>query len=105
MVEERPIDEWRNKVEPVLLSKKREFEMFGYRGISCDDIWKCLKEKVWKHKRHFRLHEVVQDIFHLKIHTYMDYLSVNSLNKASKTKDDLMASIQAVMHQEKEFKE
>lgn len=105
MLDERPIEEWKDKVQPVLESKRKEFEIFGYREISCDDIWQCLVEKIWKDKKTFRLHEVVQSIFHLKINTYMDYLAIRSLNQTQKpSKDELMAQIHAVMQQEEEQK-
>lgn len=100
MVGERPIEEWKDEVQLVLESKRKEFELLGYQEISRDDIWRCLIEKVWKDKTKLRLHEVVQGIFHLKINTYMDYLAISSLNRTSK--DELMASINAVMQQEEE---
>lgn len=101
MLNEKLIDDWRNEVQLVLESKRREFELLGYQEISSDDIWRCLVEKVWKNKTSLRLHEVVQGIFHLKVNTYMDYLALNTLHHTSK--DELMASINAVIQQEEEI--
>lgn|SRR5690625_837172 len=94
----KSVDEWREKVHLVLESKRNEFEMLGYKEITHDDIWRYLKDAVWKDNRKRHLYEVVQSIFKLQIHNYMDYLTLHSLSD-DETPDDLMASIQQVMNQ------
>lgn len=91
------IDEWKDEMKIVLHSKQREYELLGYNEISADDIWDCLKDFVWKGNPEKHLHEVVQDIFHLPIHVYMDYLSLHTLQKEDPLKD----AIEAVMQQGK----
>lgn len=96
----RPMDEWKEKVELVLESKRKEFEMLGYRDISPDSIWECVLK--YDQGGPKRLYEVVQAIFQLQIHTYMDYLALHSIQSSSNQVDDeLMASIHAVMEHEK----
>lgn len=89
----KPVDEWKEEMHVVLHSKQREFELLGYNEITAEDIWRCLKEFIWKGNPNKHLHEVVQDIFHLPIHVYMDYLSFNTLQKD----DGLIDAIEAVM--------
>lgn len=91
------IAEMKNNLMPALNSKEFEFKMMGYKDISTDDIWECLFEKVWKTKQEFTLHQVVQDILHLPIHTYMSYLTLSAYHIDN---DDLMMSIQAVTKNE-----
>src|SRR5699024_8014462 len=91
--EEKTVQEWREKVEPALLSKQRDFKIIGYKDVSKEEIWQCLEEKVWKGNPTKRLYQVVEDIFHLSTATYMSYMTVNALKADD---DDLMASIQAV---------
>ena len=98
-MEEKTIQEWRLIVEPALRSKQGEFKLVGYSDISTEEIWECLKEKVWKGNPTKRLHEVVQDIFHLPTTTYISFITVNALRVED---DDLMASIQAVTEGEEQ---
>src|SRR5699024_844633 len=95
----RPVSEWREELDVVLKSKGAEFEMLGYKDITTDEIWRCLVEYIWKEDKQLHLYEVVQSVFQLQIHTYMDFLSLDSLTNQVKVKDDdLMASINAVMN-------
>ncbi|HLS23499.1 MAG TPA: post-transcriptional regulator [Pseudogracilibacillus sp.] len=97
----KPVSEWKEKVYSVLKSKEKEFAMLGYKEIDAEDIWRCLSEHIWKTDQDKRLYEVVQDIFQLQIHTYMDYLAIDSIQQAKEQVDDeLMASIHAVMNPE-----
>jgi|SRR5699024_990160 len=99
----RPVSQWRDDVKEVLLSKQKEFEMLGYKEITVDEIWRCLAETVWKKDKKRHLYEVVQAIFQLQIHTYMDFLTIDSLqSKTIETDDELMASINAVMQRNNE---
>nr|WP_246569852.1 post-transcriptional regulator [Lentibacillus saliphilus] len=86
------VNEWRAELGSVLESKVYEFKSMGYEEVTADDIWQCLNRKVWtEHPCQKRLHEVVQDIFHLASSTYMSYLTVSAFEE-----DDLMASIAAL---------
>lgn len=97
----RPVEQWKDEVAVVLESKRSEFEMLGYKEITVDGIWDCLIQNILKNNEETRLHEIVQAIFQLQIHTYMDFLALDSLhNIAIETDDELMASINAVMQRE-----
>jgi len=93
MERERPIEEWKELLTPVLESKVEELHLMDYNQANVENIWTCLQEKVWKGTPHKRLHEVTQDIFHLSGPVFMNYLTVD----AYKDDSDLMSSIQAVM--------
>lgn len=85
------VEEWRTTVLPVIDSKVNELIVMGYSKVNREEVWSCLKKKVWKGNPEKRLHEVVQDILHLRPHVYMSYLTMNAYQD-----DDLMASIQAL---------
>lgn len=89
------VDEWKQSIIPALNSKADELEMLGYAQATPEDVWKCLKEKVWKGDPEKRLYEVVQDIFHLSSNIYLSYLTM-----ASYQNEDLMASIAALTENE-----
>lgn len=91
MVEEQTVEEWKPFVKPALMSKTDEFFLMGYSNATSEDIWNCLVTTVWSGNPKKRLYEVVEDIFHLRSHTYMSYLTVNVLKD-----DDLAASIAAL---------
>lgn len=91
------IIEWKDKLIPALRSKEFEFKMMGYKDISTEDIWECLLEKVWKRKNETPLYQIVQDILHLPIRVYMNYLALSAYHVDN---DDLMLSIQAVTDNE-----
>lgn len=88
---------WREKLQPALDSKKREFELLGYKDISSEDIWQCLVKHIWKGNQVLPLHKVVQDILHLQAHVYMSYLSLQIFDLKN---NDLAKSIEAVTHNE-----
>lgn len=97
-MEKKTVQEWKDIVAPALRSKQGEFKLIGYADVSTEKIWQCLEERVWKNNPQKRLHEVVEDIFHLSTATYMNFMTVKALKS---DKDDLMASIQAVTEGEK----
>ncbi|SFA69214.1 Post-transcriptional regulator [Lentibacillus halodurans] len=70
--------EWKAEIGPALKSKATELRLMGYNEATSEDVWNCLKEKVWKGNPSKRLYEVVQDIFHLSSNIYMSYLTVNA---------------------------
>lgn len=89
-MEAKSIQEWKKTIYPALLSKKSELKLIGYAEVTVDELWRCLEEKVWKGNPSKRLHEVVQDIFHLSATTYMNFITVNALHVEE---DDLLTSI------------
>jgi len=98
-VKVKTIKEWKPIVTPALQSKQNEFKLVGYSDVTKEEIWQCLEAKVWKGNPTMRLHEVVQDIFHLPTSTYMSFITVNALQT---NEDDLMSSIQAVTEGEQQ---
>lgn len=90
--ESKTIEDWRADIEPALISKAKELQLMGYPEATKEDVWDCLVAKVWKNNPSKRLHEVVQDIFHLRTNTYMSYLTV----QAQANEEDLLTSIQAL---------
>lgn len=88
----RSVSEWRPIIQPVIDSKVRELVLMGYSQATSKDIWRCLEERVWKGNPTKLLHEVVQDVFHLKGSVYMSYLTLNAYQED----DDLMTSIAAL---------
>src|SRR5690625_3741826 len=93
----KTVQEWRDDVTPILLSKQEELRAIGYTEVTVEQIWDCLFEKVWKGNKEKRLYEVVQDIFHLRASMYMGFITVNAMQD---DEDDLMSSISALMGSE-----
>lgn len=93
------VKEWKMSVEPAIDSKVQEFIQMGYEKTTSADIWSCLEQRVWKGNPTKKLHEIVQDIFHLSSDVYIGYLTMN----AYQDDDGLMASI-AALTQPKETK-
>ncbi|WP_152654734.1 post-transcriptional regulator [Oceanobacillus sp. CFH 90083] len=91
-MESQYVDAWKEMVYPALKSKQEELEMLGYEQATPEDVWRCLSVKVWNRKSEKRLHEIVQDIFHLKSSVYLSYLTIQSYEN-----DDLAASIEALI--------
>lgn len=98
-MEEKTVEQWKREIMPALKSKRSEFKLVGYEDVTEEMIWECLREKVWKGNPKKRLHEVIQDIFHLQATTYMNFVAIEALQVDED--DDLMSSIQAVMQSEK----
>lgn len=87
----KPVQEWKQYIEPVLKSKVQEFKLLGYNKVTQEEIWNCLVERIWKGNPERRLHEIVQDVYHLSANEYMNYMTIDAYQA-----DDLMASIQAL---------
>lgn len=83
--------EWKQMVLPALDSKAEELGMLGYSQATREEVWKCLVQKVWKGDPDKRIHEIIQDIFHLPSSTYLSYLTQNAYQD-----EGLMASIAAL---------
>src|SRR5690625_3061953 len=93
----KPINEWKEKVWPVLESKQNEFISIGYDDVKVEHIWECLERLVWQGEKELPLHRVVQDIFHLTVTMYMDHMAVNALKG---NEEDMMESIRSLMGEE-----
>lgn len=86
------VESWKKLIYPALKSKQEELKMLGYEQATPEGVWQCLCVKIWKGKTEKRLHEIVQDIFHLKSSVYLSYLTIQSYEN-----DDLAASIEALI--------
>ncbi|WP_080874256.1 post-transcriptional regulator [Oceanobacillus timonensis] len=86
------VDAWKEMIYPALKSKQEELEMLGYEQATPEEVWKCLSVKIWKGNPEKKLHEMVQDIFHLKSSVYLSYLTIQSYEN-----DDLAASVEALL--------
>ncbi|WP_101844405.1 post-transcriptional regulator [Halobacillus sp. Marseille-P3879] len=87
----KPVNEWKDAINPVLNSKANEFRLLGYKNATAEDVWQCMLKKIWKNNSKKRLYEVVQDVFHLSNNQYVSYITVEAYQN-----DDLMASIEAL---------
>jgi len=89
---EQTVVEWKPIIKPVIESKVNEFLEMGYTMATSEDLWACLEQKVWGGNPTKKLHEIVQDIFHLSPDIYMSYLTLHAFQDDT----DLMASIAAL---------
>lgn len=56
-------------------SKADEFRLLGYEYVTGKDIWKCVSAKYDKEGEP-PLYKLVNDIYSLKVTTYMNYLTM-----------------------------
>lgn len=75
---EHAYDLYRFDLEPVLKSKVDEFHMLGYDSVTVDGLWECLTNKTWRKPSDKRLHELVSDVYHLKVAEYMSYITIEA---------------------------
>ncbi len=92
----RHVEDWRPEVQEVLQSKVDELKLLQYDGVTHEELWECLLQKVWKKEKQLRLHQVIQDILHLSGNTYMSYLTVQAQQES-----DLFTQIEALQSNEK----
>lgn len=97
MYETKTVHQWKKQIDPVVTSKMEELHLLGYHRATKEDVWNCLVKKVWKEEPKKRLHEIVQDVFHLSSHTYVGFLTADAYQN-----EDLLASIEAVTHTDNE---
>lgn len=72
-----------NQVGPALKSKLEEFQILGYSDISEPQLWEYLLKKKWKKvKEEIKLHQVIQDIFSVKVSDYLNYATIESYKTA-----------------------
>ncbi len=57
-------EELYEKLLPALRSKNRELKFAGFK-MTEEEIWKLLKEHVWKNKKDLSISNIVSDIFSL----------------------------------------
>ncbi|WP_163970105.1 post-transcriptional regulator [Oceanobacillus halotolerans] len=100
MTRTKTVEEWRTTLQPALESKVNELQLMGYTQATKENVWNCLMKKVWRGNPTKRLHEVVQDIFHLSSNIYMSYLTVDTYQETQN--DDIMASIAALTNNDDE---
>lgn len=73
------VEFFRIQVGPALQSKLEEFRLLGYDSISEDGLWEFLLKKKWKRvKEEIKLHEVIRDIFSVKVSDYISYATVEA---------------------------
>lgn len=73
-------DFYRNQVGPAIKSKLEEFRLLGYDSITEKGLWEFLLKKKWKKavKEEMKLHQVIQDIFSVKVSDYISYATVEA---------------------------
>lgn len=78
-----PFDEYRTLVEPALMSKLEEFELFGYDKVTEEELWEFLTKKRWKRVNEERkLHEIVNDILSLNVSDYITYATIEAFKSS-----------------------
>jgi hypothetical protein len=95
---EHPLEHYKEYVMPYITSKKEEFELLGYNQVADNQIWDFFIMKRWKkNSENKMLHQVVNDILHLSISDYMNFVQVEAykapnrfLNGGMDTLNDLL---------------
>ncbi|MGD9677271.1 MAG: post-transcriptional regulator [Vulcanibacillus sp.] len=69
-------EELNKQIEGLCISKAEEFYLMGYKNISGESIWECVREK-YKGELPM-LHIIVNDILSLKVTTYMNWMTMKA---------------------------
>ena len=64
-------------IEEICESKAEEFRLLGYERVTAQEIWECVTEKYAKTGMP-RLHQVVNDIFSLKVTQFMNWMTLSA---------------------------
>lgn len=64
-------------VESLCRSKADEFALLGYSAIQPKDVWECVQSKYRKTGMP-RLHQLVNDIFSMKVTDYMNWMTMQA---------------------------
>lgn len=76
-------------VQPALKSKKEEFTMLGYEGVTEQEIWIFLTRKKWKKpKNDIRLYEIVADILSIQPGEYMNFVTIEAFKFGNLSLED-----------------
>ncbi|WAA11563.1 post-transcriptional regulator [Fervidibacillus halotolerans] len=77
---EHPYEKYRDEVLVVLKSKLEEFKLLNYSHVTEQELWDYLVSKKWrKRKDEIQLHEMVSDIFEVKVSDFISYATVQQL--------------------------
>lgn len=91
-MEPKLASEWKTSLGNVIDSKVNELIYLGYDEANTTNVWQCLMKKVWKKDKVLPLHQVVEDILHLKPHLFMSYMTQMTYQT-----DDLSGAIEGVL--------
>jgi hypothetical protein len=81
-------EEYRKQVQPALISKLEEFELYGYDKVTVEELWEYLTKKRWKRvKEEKQMHEIVNDILKINVSDYITYATI----EAFKSPDNLFS--------------
>ncbi|WP_198027776.1 post-transcriptional regulator [Paenibacillus forsythiae] len=64
-------------IEAMCRSKAEEFRLLGYEYVTAKDVWECVSRNYAKEGKP-QLHRIVNDIYSLKVTTYMNYLTISA---------------------------
>ncbi|UTR09265.1 post-transcriptional regulator [Evansella sp. LMS18] len=89
-MEKEKIQVWKEEIEPVLNSKAEELQMLGYENVSPEDVWECFTAKLPRIEvpEEVRPHWIVAEVFRLRAHDYMNWLTVAAYKGPDWFKDD-----------------
>lgn len=73
------LNEWKEKVYPVIVSKAEEFRIYGYEAVTTEEVWDCVMAKLERRKEEYMLHQFVAEIFRLSINEYMNWLTIRAV--------------------------
>ena len=73
---------WRLKLEPVITSKREEWQHLGHPNVTDQTVWSLFTERVDRKKDKpvtLHLHWLVQELMAMSINDYMTHLTIGAL--------------------------
>src|SRR5689334_3378876 len=90
MAMNHPNDVYRLQVDSLLESKRSEFKVLGYEEVSNDLLWKYLIDGKWrKISEQMPIHQVVSDLFGIRVTDFMNHASVEAIKSGLLSKDTI----------------
>jgi hypothetical protein len=87
---EHSYSQFRVQVRPALRSKLDEFVFFDCDQVTEDELWDFLIKKKWKKvKGEIRLHEIISDIFSVKVSDFFSFSTIDILKANDFSLDNL----------------
>lgn len=102
---QHPYDRFYDSLEPALLSKVEEFQLFGYEETTLERLWLYLTKKKWKKPEvDVKVYELVSDILSAKAGEYMTFETVQAYRSPNWFADVNEDELKELLHPSREEK-
>lgn len=95
---EHLFDQYKKQLMPCIISKKEEFQIYGYQEVTIDEIWNFLKLKIWKKNyEDKKIHQLVNDILTVSISDYMNFIQIEAYKTPNVFQNEGMDALKSLL--------